>query len=192
MPRTLKQAYPSHMNKEAINSSPEVKPRWLMKLCPCLGGYPMTINYVSIAPLTVLIGGIQCLYDDAWFYDLDWFVSLQWVLVYCGSYICNDISCLVGFFCCIPHLLVTFLRLYIMKRRKWRPHQRHQQANATATVTIKKWASLRKEDITLLPTLCLLLSHLVHSDEYPNDQDKMRNKYFIPIDKKGMTAYLPR
>jgi hypothetical protein len=29
----------------------------------------MTINYVSIVPLTVLVGGIQCLHDDAWFHD---------------------------------------------------------------------------------------------------------------------------
>jgi hypothetical protein len=43
---------------------------------PCLEGYPMTINYVSIAPLTVLIGEIVCLHDDAWFYDLGWFLSL--------------------------------------------------------------------------------------------------------------------
>jgi hypothetical protein len=72
-----------------------------------LEGYPLTLlTMYSIVPLNhVLFGEIQCLHDDAWFYDLDWFVSLQWVLVYCGSYICNDISCLVGFFLCISHLL---------------------------------------------------------------------------------------
>jgi hypothetical protein len=30
----------------------------------------MTTNYVSIAHLTVLIGQIVCLHNDAWFYDL--------------------------------------------------------------------------------------------------------------------------
>jgi hypothetical protein len=29
---------------------------------------------------------------------------------------------------------------------------------------------------TFFPTLSLLLSHLTHSDEDPNDKDKMRNK----------------
>jgi hypothetical protein len=32
---------------------------------------------------------------------------------------------------------------------------------------------------------CLLLSHLAHSDEDPDDQDKTRNKDFTPIDKRG-------
>jgi hypothetical protein len=34
----------------------------------------------------------------------------------------------------------------------------------------------KRHHSTFLPTLCLLLSHLAHSDEDPNDQDKMRNK----------------
>jgi hypothetical protein len=56
-----------------------------------------------------LIGGIVCLRDDVWFYGLDWFVSLKWVLVYCGSYIRNNISCLVGFLFCTFHILANFL-----------------------------------------------------------------------------------
>ena len=43
---------------------------------------------------------------------------------------------------------------------------------------------------TFFPTLCFLLSHLAHSDEDPNDQDKMKIKGFTPINKKRMTAYL--
>jgi hypothetical protein len=34
----------------------------------------------------------------------------------------------------------------------------------------------RRPHSTFFPTLSLLLSHLTHSDEDPNDQDKMRNK----------------
>jgi hypothetical protein len=34
----------------------------------------------------------------------------------------------------------------------------------------------KRHHSTFLPALCLLLSHLAHSDEDPNDQDKMRNK----------------
>jgi hypothetical protein len=72
-----------------------------------LGEYPLTLlTTCSIVPFSyVLIGGIQCLHDDTWFYDIACVGSLKWVFVYCGSYICNGISCLVGFFFCIFHLL---------------------------------------------------------------------------------------
>jgi hypothetical protein len=120
---------------------------------PCLGGYPMTINYVSIAPLTVLIGEIVCLHDDAWFNDLAWFVSLQSVLVYCGSYICNNISCIVGFSFCTSRLLVTFLRLYIIKRRT--PKEGNEATPTSSTSKCyyhrhhQEVSKLKKEDITL-------------------------------------------
>jgi hypothetical protein len=43
-----------------------------------LGGYPLTLlTTFSIAPLTALIGGIQCLRDDAWFYDIACVGSLK-------------------------------------------------------------------------------------------------------------------
>jgi hypothetical protein len=53
----------------------------------------------------VLFGEILCLHDDAWFYDIACVGSLKWVLVYCASYICNNISCLVGFFFCASHII---------------------------------------------------------------------------------------
>jgi hypothetical protein len=43
MPCTMKHTYPSHPNKGAINSSPEVKPRRPKKLRACLGGSPLTL-----------------------------------------------------------------------------------------------------------------------------------------------------
>jgi hypothetical protein len=82
-----------------------------------------------------LIGGIQCLLDDAWFYDVACVGSLKWVLVYCGSYICNNISCLVGFLFCTSHILAIFLCFNSLEdntRRK-----------------LKADVSGRKEDFTL-------------------------------------------
>jgi hypothetical protein len=120
MPCTMKHTFPSHPNKGAINSSPEVKPRWLMKLCPCLRGYPLTLlTTCSIVPLNyVLFGEVMCLHDDAWFYDIACVGSLKWVLVYYGSSTYNDISCLVGFFFfCVSHILVISLSLYLIKWR---------------------------------------------------------------------------
>jgi hypothetical protein len=52
-----------------------------------LGEYPLTLlTTCSIVPFSyVLIGGIQCLHDDTWFYDIACVGSLKWVFVYCGS-----------------------------------------------------------------------------------------------------------
>jgi hypothetical protein len=64
------------------------------------------------------------LHDDAWFYDIVCVGSLKWVLVYYGSYICNDISCLVGFFFCIFHLLaLPILSLYSSVYLFWSYHK---------------------------------------------------------------------
>jgi hypothetical protein len=43
IPRILKHACPSQLKDEATSSSPEVKPRWPMKLYLCLGGFPLTL-----------------------------------------------------------------------------------------------------------------------------------------------------
>jgi hypothetical protein len=151
----------------------------------------MTTNYVSIAHLTVLIGQIVCLHNDAWFYDLGWFVSLQWVLVYCGSYICNNISCVVGFSFCTSHLLVTFLPLYIIKRRTPKSGNEghtnviNKQMLLPPSQSRSKQVEERRHHSTFFSILCLLLSNLAHSDEDPNDQDKKRNKDFTTIDKTG-------
>jgi hypothetical protein len=42
-------------------------------------------------------------------------------------------------------------------------------------VKVSKMKKIRLHS-TFSPTLSLLLTHLTHSDEDPNDQDKMRNK----------------
>jgi hypothetical protein len=48
----------------------------------------------------------------------------------------------------------------------------------------------RRHHSTFSYTLCLLLSHVAHSDEDLNDQDKMMNKDFIPIDNRGCPSCL--
>jgi hypothetical protein len=121
----------------------------------------------------MLSGGIVCLHDDVWFYDLVWVGSLKWVLVYCGSYICNDISCLVGFLFCTFHILVIFLCFFSLEGITRRKEGRHAS-----------WRK-RRPHSTFLSTLCLLLSHLAHSNEDPNDQERWILKILHPDDKRG-------
>jgi hypothetical protein len=63
-----------------------------------------------------------------------------------------------------------------MATSKWYTRLRHLE--------VSKLKKIRPHS-TFLSTLCLLLSHLAHSDENHNDQDKMVNKDFRPIDKRG-------
>ena len=118
MPCILKHACPSHQKNEATRSSLEDKPLWSMKLCPCLGGYPLTLLTTSSI--------VPCLSFDWWSSVLVWWClvlwpclirSLSWLLVYCGSSTYNDIICLVGFFCCTSHLLEILLFLYLIEWR---------------------------------------------------------------------------
>jgi hypothetical protein len=159
---TYPTAYPSHMKK----------------LCPCLGG-SLAALLTTCSTVPMLMVKIVCLHDVAWFYDLASVGSLLWLLMYCGSYICNDISCLVGFLFCTSYIIVIFLCFYSLEditRRK-----------------LKADASWRKEDITLLflSTLCLLLSHLPHSNEDPNDQERRILKILHPDNKRGrLPTYL--
>jgi hypothetical protein len=83
--------------------------------------------------------------------------------VYCGSYIRNNISCLVGFLFCTSHILVIFL-----VSTRWR----HYQKEVKGKCKMKK----RRHHSTFLPTLCLLLSHLAHSDEDSNNHRRKRLK----------------
>jgi hypothetical protein len=140
--------------------------QWPKKPFPCLGGsFAALLKAFSTISVWWVVE-FCVLLDDAWFYDLACVGSLCWLLMYCGSYICNDISCLVGFLFCTSHILVIFICFYSLEdiaRRK-----------------LKAGKSWKKEDLTLLylPTLCLLLSHLPHSNEDPNDQkDECRRSY---------------
>jgi hypothetical protein len=130
-----------------------------------------------------LVGGIQCLYDEVCFCDLVWFIYLQWVLVYCGSYICNNISCLVGFFSCTSHLLVVLSTLSnegLHKKKLKLPltssmskcyyHLRHLRVSK-----LKK----RRPHSIFFPTLYLLLFHLAQQPR------KMKIKDFTLINKRG-------
>jgi hypothetical protein len=83
--------------------------------------------------------------------------------VHCGSYICNDISCLVGFLFVPPTSLPSF---FIST------HKRHYRKEVRGRCKMKK----RRLHSTFLPTMCLLLSHLTHSDEDPNNQQRKRLK----------------
>ena len=156
MPCILKHACPSHQKNEATRSSLEDKPLWSMKLCPCLGGYPLT-------PLTT-ISIVPWLCADWWSSLLVWWCLVLW-------------PCLIRFFVLIVGVLWVFylqwhqlpswvLLLYLpspwypsfslpdrmkdAKRRLW-SHHWCQQANAIAFIAIKKQASWRKEDSTLAP-----------------------------------------
>jgi hypothetical protein len=105
--------------------------------------------------------------------------------VYYGSYICNDISCLVRFFCCIFHLLVIFLPLYLIKWRTSEEEWKHVPMPTSRCCYHHhhiKWAIWRKQDITLLSfaTLCLLLSHLAHSNE-DRTTKKVVSVAFMPM-----------
>jgi hypothetical protein len=129
----------------------------------------------------MLSGGIVCLHDDAWFYDLVWVGSLKWVLVYCGSYICYDISYLVGYLFGTFHILVIFLCFFSLEDITRRKEGRHAS-----------WRK-RRSHSTFLSTLCLLLSHLAHSNEDPNDQERWILKILHPDDKRGwLPTYLNR
>jgi hypothetical protein len=117
-----------------------------------------------------------------------WVGSLQWVLVYCGSSTYNDIKCLVGFFYYTFHLLVIFLSLSTWssealeieactnKTSKCYYHHRHLKVMSK----LKK----RRPHSNFLPTLCLLLSHLVHSNEDPDDQGRWILKILHTGDKR--------
>jgi hypothetical protein len=84
--------------------------------------------------------------------------------VYCWSYICNNISCLVWFLFCTFHILAIFLcfnSLEVLPEGSLRHRCKLQK---------------RRHHSTFLPTLCLLFSHLAHSDEDPNNHLRKRLK----------------
>ena len=155
MPCILKHACPSHQKNEATRSSLEDKPLWSMKLCPCLGGYPLT-------PLTT-ISIVPCLSFDWWSSVLVWWCLVLW-------------PCLIRFFALIVGVLwVFYLRWHQLpswvllldpphpcrpysfsaeqmeeaKKKSWRQH-RHRLQQTEAIVTIVIEVSWRKEDLTLL------------------------------------------
>jgi hypothetical protein len=111
------------------------------------------------------------------------------LFVYCGSSIYNDIICFVGFFSCASHILVTTLSTcsserFEKKKLKSAPiltskcyyHHRHFELSK-----LKK----RKPHSTFLPTLCLLLSHLTHSNEESNNKERWILKILHTDDKRG-------
>jgi hypothetical protein len=61
----------------------------------------------------------------------------------------------------------------------------HHKKEAEGSCKLKK----RRPHSTFLPILCLLLSHLAHSNEDPNDQERWTLKILHNDRQKRMTAY---
>jgi hypothetical protein len=135
----------------------------------------------------MLSGGIVCLHDDGWFYDLDWFVTLLWLLVF---YL-QLLQILIWVFILdLPHpyylsffstwsnkgLQKKKLKLAPIPTRKCYYHHRHFKVSK-----LKK----RRPHSTFFPTLCFLLSHLAHSNEDPNDQERRILKILHPDHRRG-------
>jgi hypothetical protein len=143
----------------------------------------------------MLSGGIVCFINDAWFCDYDWFVSLQWVLVYCGSYICNNISCLVGFFFCVSHILAISLSPYLIK---WRTLEEENEAHTNKQMLLPP-SSCKSEQVeekkTSLyfpfpPCSCYYSIYLTLM-KTPNDQERWILKILHLDDKRGwLPTYL--
>jgi hypothetical protein len=128
---------------------------------------------------------------------LDLFVSLWWLLVYCGSYVHNNISCLVGFFFCTSHLLVIFLPLY---RIKWRTSEEEMEAltNANKQMLLPaspfKVSKLKKTRHHSTFFFLLMLSFIPPSSlwwrpRWPRQDEEWR---FHTSRQKRMTTYLPQ
>jgi hypothetical protein len=100
--------------------------------------------------------------------------------VYCGSYICNSISYLVGFFLlCLPHScylsLSTDQVIQGHWKKKMKPTPTSQCYSHCHHLEVSKFKKIRPHS-TFSHTLCLLLSHLAHFDEDPSNQQRKRLK----------------
>jgi hypothetical protein len=129
-----------------------------------------------------------CLHDDAWFlwHCLCWFFVVS--VGVCGSYICNNISCLVGFFFCASHILAISVSLYLIKCRT---PEEENEAHTNKPMLLPPSPS-RSEQVEEKKTSLYFLSHLMLAFIPPSSlwwrpqqPTKKKIKGFTSINKRG-------